>query len=187
MKRYALCDYDTLAQKNVTLEAYVGLAQKHGAEVIQYRNKHASSQEVKHDLLHLRKIWDGYLIINDHISLVPFCDGLHIGQEDALKYGKDLKSAIKAIRKQIGRDKILGLSTHNKAEVLAANRLDINYIGLGAYRATATKSEAAVLGEALDDIAKLSHYPVAAIGGVLLEDTFDHVAYLVIGSGLYDY
>ena len=62
--------------------------------------------------------------------------------------------------------------------------MDINYIGLGAYRATSTKSDAQVLGESLDTLASFSKYPVGAIGGVKINDTFLHVTYHVIGSGL---
>ena len=64
--------------------------------------------------------------------------------------------------------------------------MDIDYIGLGAYRATDTKSEAKVLGDKLLEIAKLSTHPVGVIGGVTLDDNFeDYIAYKVIGSGLF--
>lgn len=84
----------------------------------------------------------------------------------------------------IGEDKIIGLSTHNADEIAIANELDLNYIGLGAYRASSTKSEAKVLGDKLDEIAAHSTHPVAAIGGVKLDDVFQYVTYKVIGSGL---
>jgi len=67
-----------------------------------------------------------------------------------------------------------------------ANFLNINYIGLGAYRKTDTKSEAKVLGEELLEIAKLSKHKVAIIGGVKLDDKFgDEISYIVVGSGLF--
>jgi len=88
------------------------------------------------------------------------------------------------IREKIG-EKILGLSTHNQKEVEEANTLNIDYIGLGAYRQTDTKSEAKVLGEDIFKIAKLSKHKVAIIGGVTLDDKFgDEIYYSVIGSGL---
>ena len=63
--------------------------------------------------------------------------------------------------------------------------MDLNYIGLGAYRDTSTKQDiTTVLGEKLDDIAKLSQHYVAAIGGVRLDDKFNNITYHVIGSGL---
>ena len=91
------------------------------------------------------------------------------------------------IRQEIG-DKIFGLSTHNRAEIEEANKLDIDYIGLGAYRSTGTKKDAKVVGAPLLEIAKISKHPVAIIGGVRLEDEFEApIEYKVIGSGLYEY
>lgn len=127
----------------------------------------------------------GTLIINDTVELIAYVDGLHIGQEDIRNYSSNLNDAVANIRKKIGK-KILGLSTHNKKEILESNYLDIDYIGLGAYRATKTKSEANVGGSELIDIASYSTHPVGIIGGVTLLDTFeDPIHYKVIGSGLY--
>jgi len=85
----------------------------------------------------------------------------------------------------IGR-KLLGLSTHNLSEIEEANRLDLDYIGLGAYRLTKTKSEANVGGEALLEAAKYSRHPVGIIGGVQIDDEFEKpILYKVIGSDLY--
>ena len=67
-----------------------------------------------------------------------------------------------------------------------ANLLDLDYIGLGAYRATNTKEDAAPLQEQLDDLAALSKHPVAAIGGVRFDDMFENVSYRVISSALYE-
>ena len=125
------------------------------------------------------------MIINDAITLIDYADGLHIGQEDIRIYSDNLVEAVAMIRHVIGR-KRLGLSTHNKEEILEANTLDLDYIGLGAYRATDTKSEANVGGKALIEAASYSKHPVGMIGGVTLEDEFDApILYKVIGSGLY--
>jgi thiamine-phosphate pyrophosphorylase len=133
----------------------------------------------------IRQYYDGLLIINDTIELIDYADGLHIGQEDIRKYSHNLSESVKMIRQKIGR-KQLGLSTHNKEEILEANRLDLDYIGLGAYRATNTKSEANVGGNALLEAASHSLHPVGIIGGVTLEDNFkEPIVYKVIGSGLY--
>ena len=93
--------------------------------------------------------------------------------------------AVKILRNVIKQDKILGISTHNEAEVLQANEMDLNYIGLGAFRDTGTKKDiSTVIGNKLDDIALKSKHLVGAIGGVKRDDKFTHVAYHVIGSGL---
>jgi len=126
------------------------------------------------------------LIVNDTIDLINYADGLHLGQEDLRTFDSDPLAAVAKIRSRIGR-KILGLSTHNKAEILEANRLDLDYIGLGAYRSTQTKSEANVGGKALLDAANHSKHLVGIIGGVRPDDSFEPpIVYKVIGSGLLD-
>ena len=185
MRLYALCDQDMLDKKGVSLEAFVGIAKQKNAEIIQYRNKNADIAFIKSQLIKIRKLYDGFLIINDAYELVTFCDGVHVGQEDLKVIDTDVQKAVKILRSVIKEDKILGLSTHNEAEVLEANGMDLNYIGLGAYRNTSTKKDVKnLLGDKLDVIASKSKHPVAAIGGVKPDDIFEHAVYNVIGSGL---
>lgn len=186
MKLYALCDHDTLCERKHSLEDFALLAKKNQAEIIQYRNKNGSLEEIKKDLIELRSLWDGFLIVNDKYELIPFCDGVHMGQEDLLQIDSDIVKATKIIRKVIGSDKLFGISTHNEEEIKLANTMDLNYIGLGAYKQTSTKDVTNILGDELDTLAVLSKHKVAAIGGVRMSDNFDNVAYLVIGSGLYE-
>jgi len=111
---------------------------------------------------------------------------LHLGQEDLSSINLDKKEAIKVIRDRV-KDKILGLSTHNLEEIKEANTLNLDYIGLGAYRDTSTKKGAKVYGEELLEVAKNSKHKVALIGGVELKDDFTsypQIAYKVIGSDL---
>jgi len=185
MRLYALCDEEMLLRYNVSLREFVEIAKRKNAEIIQYRNKKDSKEYIKSRLIEIRKFYDGFLIINDNYELSPFCDGVHLGQEDITKIDKNKKIAIKVLKEVIGNDKIIGLSTHNEQEVLEANELELNYIGLGAYRNTSTKKDIKhILGEKLDEIASLSKHFVAAIGGVKEDDKFLHVTYHVIGSGL---
>lgn len=183
---YALVDKETLLAKNVSLESHLKhLTTFSNIPILQYRNKLGSLIEKKEDLLTIRKYHNGKLIINDTIELIDYADGLHVGQEDIRKYSDDLVVAVNMIRQQISR-KLLGLSTHNKDEILEANALDLDYIGLGAYRATNTKSEANVGGKVLIKAASHSKHPVGMIGGVRVEDVFEKpIIYKVIGSGLY--
>ena len=185
MKLYALCDQDMLDSKGISLQEYIELAKTDNAEIIQYRNKNADIAFIKQQLIEIRKIFDGFLIVNDAYELVEFCDGVHLGQEDLRVVDEDPLKAIKILRHVIGEDKILGISTHNIQEVEEANAMDLNYIGLGAYRATTTKTDVSVvLGASLDNIAAHSKHYVAAIGGLNLDDEFENVRYSVIGSGL---
>jgi thiamine-phosphate pyrophosphorylase len=162
-------------------------AKAHKAEIIQYRAKNADIAFVKKQLISIRKEYDGFLIVNDAYELIEFCDGVHVGQEDLRQIDANPHKAVSILRSVIGSDKILGISTHNEREVLEANQMDLNYIGLGAYRETSTKQDIShLLGDKLDDIAALSKHYVAAIGGVRFDDRFEHVTYHVIGSGLFE-
>lgn len=185
MRLYALYDQDMLDARGISLEAFVAKAKLQNAEILQYRNKNADIAYIKEQLIRIRKIYEGFLIVNDKYELVEFCDGVHVGQGDLEAIDKDISKAVKILRSVVRQDKILGISTHNEEEVLLANEMDLNYIGLGAYRNTTTKSDiSTLLGEDLDKIAAKSKHLVAAIGGVKLDDRFENVTYHVIGSGL---
>lgn len=184
MRLYALCDQNMLDKYNITIKEYVNIAKDNNAEIIQYRYKDGEISNVKQNLLYIRELYDGKLIINDFYELVEFCDGLHLGQEDLLKINKNKEKAIRFLRENFLMEKILGLSTHNIEEITIANQLDLDYIGLGAYRTTSTKEINNLLGEKLDKLASYSSHDVAAIGGVQKNDLFEHVTYHVIGSGL---
>jgi thiamine-phosphate pyrophosphorylase len=66
------------------------------------------------------------------------------------------------------RPKILGLSTHDAAQIEAANESDADYIAIGPIFATSTKENPdAVIG--VDGLARLrasARKPVVAIGGI---------------------
>ena len=184
-KIYALVDKETLLGRGVSLLSHLEHLKSFDIPILQYRNKNGTLEEKKSDLLLIREHYQGILIVNDTVELIEFADGLHIGQEDIREYSANLNESVKKVRGMIGR-KLLGLSTHNLSEIEEANRLDLDYIGLGAYRATQTKSEANIGGEALLEAAKHSIHPVGIIGGVKLEDEFEQpILYKVIGSALY--
>jgi len=184
MRLYALCDQELLDSRDISLEEYIEIAKEQNAEIVQYRNKNADIAFIKQQLIKIRSIYDGFLIVNDAYELIDYCDGVHVGQEDLKAIDKNIFKAVNILREVIKKDKILGISTHNELEVLQANEMDINYIGLGAFRDTNTKKDAKVLGDKLDFIASTSKHLVGAIGGVKIDDKFSHVTYHVIGSGL---
>ena len=182
---YALCDFETLLKKNLSVTDFIQIAKKYHVKVVQYRDKISSMSIQKEHLLLLKKELNVPVIINDKIELIAFADGLHLGQEDLDHINKDRALAIRLIRKKIG-DKLLGLSTHNEVEILQANEFDLDMIGLGAYRNTSTKEVDSILGEKLSYLAKISKVPVCAIGGVKKDEKIDNVAFNVVSSGLYD-
>ena len=186
-KIYALCDFELLQKFNVSLEQYLKLIEKYDIVYIQYRDKANPLSTQKENLQFLKANTKIPVIINDSLELLELADGLHMGQEDleslCLKYGLSKENTLKLIRKKYP-GKIIGLSTHNEIEILESNTLDIDYIGLGAYRTTSTKDVKNKLGEKISYLAKLSKHPVGAIGGVKVDDDIKNIAYNVIGSDL---
>ena len=182
---YVLCDYETLLKKNISLKKFVDLCKKKDVKIVQYRDKISSLQEQKTNLLYLKSQLNIPIIINDKIELIEFADGLHLGQEDLEKIHKDKKIAVKLVRLKI-KDKLLGLSTHNEIEILEANELEIDMIGLGAYKNTNTKDVSTILGSKISYLAKISKHPVCGIGGVKVEDIIENIRFNVVGSGFYE-
>lgn len=179
---YVLCDYETLMKKNFNLENFVKLCKKYDVKLLQYRDKISSLEKQKTNLLYLRSQLNIPIIINDKMELIDFADGIHLGQEDFLKIHRDKKLAIKLIRSKI-KNKLLGLSTHDEIEILEANDLDLDMIGLGAYKSTNTKDVSNILGSNISYLAKISKHPVCAIGGVQIDDTIENIRFNVVGSG----
>ncbi len=149
------------------IEKVVEESLRGGVSIVQLREKECSSLEFYELALKLKKMLSGTgvpLIINDRldIALAVDADGLHIGQSD-LPYP--------VARRLLGKDKIIGLSTDNYEELVAANDYDVDYVAFQAF-ATTTKLDAAEgLGpEGLRKAASLSRHPLVAIGGIHLSN-----------------
>lgn len=182
---YALCDYNTLEKKSITLEQFLEQIKKFDVKILQYRDKKNSNEIQIQNLKLLKEKLDIPIIVNDKIELIEYADGLHLGQEDFDKVHANKKLAVKLIRAKI-KDKLLGLSTHNEVEILEANELDLDMIGLGAYKTTSTKDVPNLLGDKISYLAKISQHPVCAIGGVNINDEIKNINFNVVGSGLYE-
>lgn len=147
-----------------SLEHVVEEAVKGGVSMVQLREKDCSSAEFYALAIKLKALLTPYqvpLIINDRLDIALACDaeGLHIGQSD-LPYS--------VARKLMGNDKIIGLSVENIEDVMEANRLDVDYIGISPVFDTQTKNDTAkALGiDGVKEINKLSIHPSVGIGGI---------------------
>ncbi|GAB6045732.1 hypothetical protein JCM11957_13300 [Caminibacter profundus] len=208
MAIYALLDFDILKKYNISIKDFCLTAKGLKAKILQYRDKNSSLEEKLNRLKEIRKYWKKPLIINDSIELLPLADGIHIGQEDLqnlcekfnvnkyemieiLKDSEKLKMKSEKLNIKLytfhftlfTSKKIVGLSTHNKEEILEANKLPLSYIGLGAYRPTTTKDTSNILGEKIIDLIKYSYHPVAVIGGVKIYDKIP-ANFKVVGSDI---
>jgi len=184
---YALIDRTLIDRYGCSIEEIASRIEESALPIAQYRDKSSSLRDIEEALKRLSSIFGGRVIVNDHVELAGAVDGVHIGQEDLVAYGPDAESAIATIRERVG-DGIIGVSTHSPEEIEIANGLDIDYIGLGAYRNSGTKSVSSVGGERLVSYASASLHPVAIIGGIDWSDEFpeDIISYRVMGSALFE-
>ncbi|MDD2463757.1 MAG: thiamine phosphate synthase [Desulfobulbus sp.] len=137
-----------------------------GLRIIQYREKrpYKSFAQMLEECRALRAITReaGVLfIINDYpdIAQLVDADGVHVGQDDF---------PVPEIRKLIGENKLIGLSTHGPEQADAALAAGADYLGVGPIYSTQTKEDVCApvgLGY-LDYVVKHSPLPFVAIGGI---------------------
>lgn len=134
-----------------------------GIKIIQYRDKTKSIKEKVKEAREIRELCkrNGVVfIVNDHvdIAILVDADGVHIGQDDM-----DPSD----VRKLIGDNKIIGLSTHSEKQGMKAYlNPDVDYIGVGPIFPTTTKNTAPVGLGYLEYAVKNLHLPFTAIGGI---------------------
>ena len=142
-------------------------AVKAGVRVIQLRMKHASREEILHEAREMRRVAAGtetLFIVNDDPSIAAEAeaDGVHVGQGDMSP--EEVRARHPGLR-------IVGLSTHNVAQVEASRGKPIDYIGVGPVYATPTKDiPDPTLGlETMGRMISLAAHPAVAIGGIDVE------------------
>ena len=135
-----------------------------GVTMVQLREKECSTAEfiaLARELKTALQPLGIPLIINDRVdvALAVDADGVHIGQSD-MPYD--------VARRLLGPDKIIGLSVETMEEVIAANALDVDYIGISPVYATPTKTDTlAPFGlEGIEKVMRLSRHRCVAIGGM---------------------
>ncbi len=137
-----------------------------GADMIQLRDKHLDDGELVDAARVFRKAADDHgalFVLNDRPDLVAGCeaDGVHIGQEDM--------SAAEA-RALLPADALLGLSTHSREQIEAAQELGDegpDYLSVGPVWETPTKRGRPAVGlELIDEAARIARLPWFAIGGI---------------------
>jgi thiamine-phosphate pyrophosphorylase len=136
-----------------------------GATFVQLREKYAAPKDFYEQAklaLEIARRNNVKIIINDRvdIALALKADGVHLGQDDL--------SPVEA-RKILGKNVIIGLSTHNLAQASEAVDLPIDYVAIGPVFATDTKEnpDDEVGIENLKQIRKaIGKIPLVAIGGI---------------------
>lgn len=138
----------------------VKAAIKGGVSVVQLREKELCTRAFCNLAFKLKALCDELLtplIINDRVDVAMAVNatGVHLGQDDM---------SVSAARALLGRDKIVGLSVKNLAQLEFSEGAD--YVGVGAIFFTQTKDSSVIGVENLRKIALKSTLPVVAIGGI---------------------
>ncbi|MHA7191461.1 thiamine phosphate synthase [Arthrobacter sp. MDT2-16] len=150
----------------VAAEAVAG-----GATMIQVRDKEASARDLLHLLVTVADSVGGTVpvLVDDRVDIFLAARaagaqvaGVHVGQSDV---PADL------VRALVGPETIVGLSAATTAEIRAAHRFPVgmvDYLGVGAIHATATKPDhPEPLGiSGFSALVTASSLPCVAIGGI---------------------
>lgn len=151
----SLCGAEWLSVAQAAIEG--------GADALQLREKDLESASLLYrarhlvDLCHARGV---LCIINDRpdIAVLSGADGVHVGQDD-------LPAA--EVRRLVGNDKIIGVSTHNLAQARQAVLESADYIGVGPFFPSQTKPRDFLAGPAFaKEAAAQVAVPAIAIGGI---------------------
>ncbi|MDE5705998.1 thiamine phosphate synthase [Muribaculum sp.] len=151
----------------------VRLVLEGGCKWIQLRMKDASYDEMRAtalEIIPLCKENDAIMVIDDNVKLTEELrvHGVHLGKNDMPP---------RQAREELGPHAIIGVTANTADDILAMRGIDVDYVGLGPFRFTTTKSALSpVIGlDGYRDImsairAAGSELPVVAIGGITLDD-----------------
>ena len=142
----------------------ISLALKGGIKTVQLREKGLATHELYSLACELRKITSDFkanFIINDRvdIALAVEADGVHLGWQ-SLPFG--------IVRKLLGFEKLIGVSTHNRQEALQAQEYGADYIMFGPVFDTPSKA-GLLKPTGVEEIQKLKNeidLPIVAVGGI---------------------
>jgi len=159
---------DPRASGRRPLVEILGEAAAAGVRLFQYRSKTVSTLEAYRQAIPLRQAAadaQALFLVNDRcdLALAIEADGVHLGQTDL---------PLVLARSLMGPDKVIGISTHQDAEVRTAAAEGADYVGFGPIFPTATKPDhEPVVGLAgLRLVRALTTLPIFAIGGVTVDN-----------------
>ena len=138
-----------------------------GANIVQLRIKNKSDSFVLAIAKKIRKLTKKHnvlFIVNDRLDIAKIseADGVHLGQEDI---------SVKAARAFLGKNYIIGTSTHCVKEARIALSQNPDYIAIGSIFKTTTKPHLKPLGIArAQKIINKTTIPYFVIGGINLKN-----------------
>jgi thiamine-phosphate pyrophosphorylase len=172
---YAIVDAEVASLAGWTVPALARAYLAGGARFLQLRAKHASGRELlawADEIGTDARRHDALFVINDRadIALMAGVPAVHVGQDDL---------SVEAVRRVLGADALIGLSTHTIAQIDEALRQPIAYLAVGPVFGTQTKEtgyEAVGLELVRHAASRAGAVPVVAIGGITLERAASVVA-----------
>jgi len=144
-----------------------------GADCIQLREKSLPDAEFLSRARTLVELCRGNAvrcIINDRadVAILSGADGVHVGQDDL---------PVRQVRKLVGPDKIVGVSTHSIEQARQAVLDGADYIGVGPVFPSQTKPREISPGpEYARQVAREIRIPAFAIAGITLENVDEVIA-----------
>jgi thiamine-phosphate diphosphorylase len=158
---YGIIDPDACAGRDAV--AVARLVLEGGAAMVQWRDKRRDKGPQLADASAIRMLCaahGAFFIVNDHADLARAvdADGVHLGQTDL---------PVDAVRPILGDGAVIGVSTNNVEEALAAEAAGAGYVAVGAMFTTQSKSvtRPATL-DRLRAVKDAVRVPVVAIGGI---------------------
>lgn len=171
---YLVTDSAQAAAAGHSIVDVVRLAVAGGVSAVQVRAKDASGREFLDTVLRVADVLPDSvgLVVNDRVDVFLAAraagrrvSGVHVGQSDL---------PVGAVRDLVGADALIGLSASTDDQLLlaASDPARVDYVGIGALRATRTKVDAPpALGLAgFARLAGASTLPAVAIGGIGAHD-----------------
>jgi len=171
---YAVTDRSWL--NGSTLYNEVEKALKGGVTFVQLREKTLDPESFLEEAKEIKELCRRYqvpFVINNNVAIAKAidADGVHVGQSD-MEAGM--------ARKELGSDKIIGVSAQTVEQALLAEQRGADYLGVGAVFPTGSKADAEeVSQETLKAICEAVRIPVIAIGGIGRENVMQ-----LQGSGI---
>ena len=159
---YALTD---VRLSGISHAGQVQLLAQGGVSFVQLREKHLPDMEFYEEAkraLAVAQRNDVRLIINDRaeVALAIGAPGIHLGQDD---------HPPQTMRIMLGESAVIGYSTHNVDQAVAAVKLPIDYLAIGPIFSTTTKTDTSpILGlDGLRAVRRaIGKFPLVAIGGI---------------------
>lgn len=161
---YVLVDGDDSRERFAERVTALVLA---GVDVLQLRDKRLADRELLARASVLRQATRGsktLFIMNDRpdLALLSQADGVHVGQDEL---------SVADVRRVVGQDMLIGVSTHDLAQARRAVLDGANYLGCGPTFPSDTKTFTRFPGLAfLREVAQEISLPTFAIGGIRLDN-----------------